>query len=73
MGIAIIPESEVVTVCNLSEGVERRGEMRGERRSTLNHIQNLMDTLKLTAEQAMNALKIPASEQEGYMKMLKNI
>jgi hypothetical protein len=61
-------ESEVLTVCNLSEGVEKRGEQR----STLRHIQNLMDTLKLTAEQAMNALKIPVSEQEGYMKMLKN-
>lgn len=61
-------ESEVLTVCNLSEGVEKRGEQR----STLRHIQNLMDTLKLTAEQAMNALKIPVSEQEGYMKLLKN-
>ena len=33
-------------------------------------IKNLMDTLKCTAEQAMEKLKIPKSEYNKYMMML---
>ena len=33
-------------------------------------IKNLMDSLKLNAEQAMDALKIPAKDQKRYAKML---
>ena len=44
-------------MCNLSKGVEERGIAigleRGMETGTLNAIQNLMETLKLTAEQAM--------------------
>ena len=59
-------ESEVQTMCNLSKGVEEKGIEIG----TLRAIQNLMETLKLTAEQAMAALKVPDSEQEKYAGML---
>lgn len=38
--------------------------------STLKNIKSLMDTLKLTAEQAMNALQIPVSEQAMYLKKI---
>ena len=54
-------------MCNLSKGVEEKGIEIG----TLRAIQNLMETLKLTAEQAMAALKVPDSEQEKYAGMLK--
>ncbi len=35
---------------------------------TLSNIKSLMSTLKLTAEQAMDALQIPSSEQAMYMR-----
>jgi len=53
-------------MCNLSDGVEERGIAKG----TLRSIRNLMETLQLTAEQAIDALKIPEEEREKYMKML---
>lgn len=60
-------ESEVRRMCNLSKGVEEKGIEIG----TLRAIQNLMETLKMTAEQAMAALKVPDSEKGKYFNMLK--
>ena len=77
-------ESEVSAMCNLSKGVEERGIAiglergmergmeRGLEAATLNAIRNLMETLKLTAEQAMEALKVPEEEKVKYAGMLKN-
>ena len=67
-------------MCNLSKGVEERGIAiglergleRGLETGTLNAIRNLMETLKLTAEQAMEAFKIPETEKVKYAGMLKN-
>ena len=36
----------------------------------LSSIRNIMETLHLTAEQAMNALKIPANEQPKYAALI---
>ena len=44
---------------------------RGTETTTLNAIRNLMETLKLTAEQAMEALKVPEAEKAKYAGMLK--
>ena len=73
-------ESEVSAMCNLSKGVEERGIAiglergmeRGLETGTLNAIRKLMETLKLTAEQAMEALKVPEEEKVKYTGMLKN-
>ncbi len=65
-------ESEVSAMCNLSKGVEERGIAIGVETTTLNAIQNLMETLKLTAEQAMEALKVPEAEKVKYAGMLKS-
>ncbi|WP_207645507.1 hypothetical protein [Marvinbryantia formatexigens] len=51
----------------MSKGVEEKGIEIG----TLRAIQNLMETLKMTAEQAMAALKIPDSEKGKYSNLLK--
>ncbi len=59
-------ESEVSEMCNLSQGIEEKGIEIG----TLRAIENLMDTLKLTAEQAMAALKIPETERLKYAARL---
>ena len=58
-------------MCNLSKGVEERGIARSLETGTLNAIRNLMETLKLTAEQAMEALKVPEEEKIKYAGMLK--
>lgn len=64
---------------NLSKGVEQKGFQRGieqgiqqEREAgTLRSIQNLMDTLHLTAEQAMDALKVDTAKRSIYVEKLK--
>ncbi len=76
-GIAMTSEmeSEASTMCNLSELVERQGIEKGIEKgvwnANLEAIKNLMVTLKLTAKQAMDALKIPVEEQEKYLAKLK--
>lgn len=55
-------ESEVSELCNLSQGVIDR--------TMLDSICNLMETLKMTVEQAMAALKIPEADQPKYKAML---
>ena len=55
----------------LEQGLER-GIERGLETGTLNAIRNLMENLKLTAEQAMEALKVPEEDKVKYVGMLKN-
>lgn len=44
-----------------------------QERERIHNIQALMETLKLTAQQAMDALKIPSSDQRAkYIEMLNN-
>ena len=38
----------------------------GEQNAVVRSIKNLMETLKLTLEQAMDALKIPSDERSMY-------
>ena len=71
-------EMEMRHMCNLSKGVENRGIRKGiiqgreegREEEKLDSIRNVMDTLGLTMEQAMQALKIPKSEQEKYAQLL---
>ena len=71
-------ESGMTDVCNLSKGVEEKGIAIGMERGLkagmeagmLQAIKSLMDTLKLPAEQAMAALKIPENEQFKYASRL---
>ena len=68
-------ESEVERMCNLSDGVEemgiKKGIQKGIEQNTIASIKSLIETLKLTAEEAMNALKVPDSDREKYFSMLK--
>ncbi len=56
-------ESEVQDMCNLSKGIEEKG--------ILVSIQNLMESMDWTAEQAMKALRIPETEQAMYANNLR--
>ncbi len=51
---------------------EREGAREEDREiNTLESIRNLMETLKLTTEQAMDALKVPKKDQKKYLDILK--
>ncbi len=41
-----------------------------KKNTLVENIRNLMETLNLTAKQAMDALKIPADEQKEYMSLI---
>ncbi len=58
-------------MCNLSDGVEEMGIKKGIEQNTIASIKSLIETLKLTAEEAMNALKVPDGDREKYFSMLK--
>ena len=76
-------ESEVLGMCNLSKGILERGLERGleqglergleqgKKERAVEDIQNLMETLKLTVEQAMDALKVPELDRDMYKAMLQ--
>ena len=76
-------ETEVSSVCNLSEGVERRGIRKGIEQGIrkgieqgieqgiAGSIRSLMRTMGLTIEQAMSALEIPIADREKYAGMVK--
>ena len=46
------------------------GRVEGIEQERINNIQNLMESMKLTAQQAMDALMIPVSEQPKYAAIL---
>ena len=60
-------EREVSVMCNLSKGVEEKGVAKG----ILTSIKNLTETMGLTIEQAMAALKVPEGERQKYTDMLE--
>ena len=66
-----ILEGGIYDMCNLSKGVEQKGFRRGMEQGVLRSIQNLMETLHLTAEQAMDALKVEGSKRNEYAEQLK--
>lgn len=53
-------------MCNLGLAVEKKGI----ESLLLQSIKNLMETMKLSSQQAMDALKIPKDEQDKYAKRL---
>ncbi|MCC8150212.1 MAG: hypothetical protein LIO96_01795 [Lachnospiraceae bacterium] len=46
------------------------GRAEGTRNATMDNIRNLMDSLKISLEQSMDILKIPAAEREEYQTMM---
>jgi hypothetical protein len=63
----------------MCKAVEEYGDMRAAEAAEaaaeeqqLESVKNLMDTMKLTLEQAMNALKIPEEDRNALIKRLVN-
>ena len=73
---------KVDVMCNLSKGVWEKGmkagreagmeagRKEGAAQNMLNSIKNLMETLGLTIEQAMSALKVPEMDRPKYLEEL---
>lgn len=72
-------EGSVDNMCNLSEGVWQEGIAfgiqqginEGISQGIVTSIRNLMDSMKLTEEQAMDALNVVADERDMYREMLR--
>ena len=47
------------------------GRTEGRTETMLSSLKNLMESMKWTLEEAMNALRIPESERPQYRKMLE--
>ena len=75
-------DEEVLEMCNLGmaiemKGVERgmakgleKGIAQGMEKGILSSIEKLMKTMKLTVQQAMDALEVPESEQPHYAALI---
>ena len=71
-------KEEVFEMCNLGMAVELKGVVqgitqgieKGKEQTLLESIKNLMETLNLNVQQAMDALKIPKEEQAHYESKL---
>lgn len=68
-------EREVSEMCNLSDGVEKKGIAKGRAygiaEGIATSIRKLTESMGWTIEQAMDALQIPTEERNGYLNMLK--
>ena len=53
----------------MEKGLEK-GVAKGIDHAILSSVRNLMDTMKWTAEQAMDAIKIPSDERSKYVSKL---
>lgn len=58
---------------DIEEEARAEGEKIGMANAIINNIKSLMETMNVTAEKAMNALKIPQEEQSFYLAKLEPI
>ncbi len=71
---SLFTESEIeggkISMCEVYDRIEAKGEARGEAKGKeterISNIRSLMETMKWSSQQAMDALQIPASEQKQY-------
>lgn len=63
-------EEGVKEMCEIIERNRAEAATEAATRTKVEGIKNLMDSLKLTAQQAMAALKIPESDYPKYIAML---
>ena len=51
--------------------MEKRGEKRGEKKTRIGDVKSLMETMTLTVDQALDALKIQGKERESIIKAVQ--
>ena len=50
----------------------QQGIQQGTQQALLNSLRNLMETMHIAADKAMEVLKIPNEEREKYIRLLEN-
>ena len=63
-------KQEVDEMCNLSKGIREEGEAIGELKERLKNVNALMDSLKVSALDAMEILKFSPEEQQKLLPLL---
>ena len=63
-------EKGVAAMCKVMEEIRKDGEVQGAETERLKNIKNLIASLGITAEAAMDALKIAKDEQSKYLALL---
>ncbi len=61
---------EVKKMCKIMEDLQNEARDEGKKETLLDNIRSLMETLNLTAKQAMDALKVPADKQKEYVALI---
>ena len=57
-------------MCKIMDELREEGREEGREETILNNLSAMVRNLKLTAEQAMDALEVPAAERPRYLAML---
>mgnify|MGYP001001064809 CR=1 FL=1 len=70
MDISADIEEEMRTMCNLSTGIYEQGMERGMERDRLESLRTIMQTMRLSEDEAMNALLIPPEKRAKYKELL---
>ena len=60
-------QNGVETMCRAFDEVREQDRERGREQNQIENIRSLMENLKMTAQQAMDALGIPMAEQEKLL------
>ena len=63
-------EKGVAAMCKVMEEIRKDGEVQRAETERLKNIKNLIASLGITAEAAMDALKIAKDEQSKYLALL---
>ncbi len=63
-------ESEVSTMCNLSQGVEEKGIQKGAQKERISILKKLVQSGKMSLDEALETLDIPKTDWQGYHKLL---
>ena len=68
-------DREVSLMCNLSQGVEacgiEKGIKQGIEDGRVMSVRDLMDSMGWSADEAMNALRIPEDDRQNYLAKLR--
>ena len=62
-------DKEVTDMCNLSKGIIEESLAEGMEKGIVIAIRNMMDKLKMTAEQAMDTMNISKDERSKYEEL----
>ena len=73
VNLKLPPGEEEVDVCKAWEDMKQETAAKAEERTLLEALRNIMETLHLSLEQAMKALKVPEANQAGLAAKLNSL